>query len=106
MHLVNEKREVVGGIDRITKKWFLFTVDKRNANTLNDVIEINVLPNTHIMTDMWRGYRSKDSTANTRSMVNNSKNFVNQIDKNIHTQNLLMQITSLNLWMWLNLILK
>ena len=70
---LQKTRWVVGGIDRVSKRSFLVLVNNSREETLNKVILENVAPDTHIVTDMWRGYISINS---------------NPSDRNVHTQNI------------------
>jgi len=50
---------VVGGVERTEeRKMFAVTVEKRDANTLLDVIGRYVLPGSIVYTDCWKGYKT------------------------------------------------
>lgn len=83
---VTKTRWVVGGIDRESKKCFLKIVEKRDSNSLLQVILENVEPGTTVITDMWRGYNSLNRNGFLHKTVNHSLNFVCPGDRNVHTQ--------------------
>lgn len=83
---ITKIRWVVGGIDRRSKKCFLRLVDKRDSQTLGQVISDNVLPGTTVITDMWKGYNSIQQNGYIHSTVNHSINFVCPNDTSVHTQ--------------------
>lgn len=83
---ITKVRWVVGGIDRRSKKCFLKVVDKRDANTLVNIINENVVSGSTIITDMWRGYRTLQVSGFQHFTVNHSTNFVSPNNKDIHTQ--------------------
>jgi transposase-like protein len=75
-------------VERGSKKAFLVPVSNRNTDTMIRVIRDYVLPGTIIITDMWRAYDSalQNMTEFTHLTVNHSLNFVNPLDRSIHTQ--------------------
>lgn len=52
---VTTTKWVVGGICRNTKHIFLRVVERRDAQTLRQVIRDHVHVGTTLITDMWRG---------------------------------------------------
>lgn len=80
-------RWVVGGIDRTTKKCFMVRVEKRDKETLHALIQKWVLPGSVIYTDQWKSYVGIEQYGYSHRTVNHSKEFVNQEDNNVHTQN-------------------
>ena len=73
-----EGQWVLGGICRETRQVFLVPVERRDGATLIAIIEEYVAPNTHIVTDCWKGYDGLLQSRNhyTHSTVNHSQNFV------------------------------
>ena len=51
---------VFGGIQRSNGSCFLVPVDKRDAETLLNIIELWVKPKTTIITDSWKAYRTEE----------------------------------------------
>lgn len=78
----------VGGIERGTKKAFLVPVLNRNTNTILQIIQDNVHPNTIIITDQWRAYEAalRQLSGFEHRTVNHSINFVNPASIETHTQ--------------------
>lgn len=84
--LAGERYWLIGGIDRSTRNIHLQVVRRRTKAICNDFIRSHVEPNTHIMTDMWRGYNDLSRLGFLHSKVNHRNGFVNPIDGNINTQ--------------------
>ena len=77
---------VFGGICRETKETFFTLVQDRKRNTLMQLIENNVNPGTHIISDSWRSYWHIEELGYRHSMINHFKNFIDEMDNTIHTQ--------------------
>jgi len=76
---------VVGGVERTPeKKVFACKVEKRDAETLRDVISRFVLPGSIIYSDMWRGYDGlEEALGLMHRTVNHSVEFVSS--DGVHT---------------------
>jgi len=90
----------VGGIDRETKKFFFEIVQSRTSAKLLAIIKNNVEEGTTIITDGWKGYLGIDKNNYKHYSVNHKENFVNPLNKEIHTQNIEI------LWRWLKKYIK
>lgn len=77
---------VFGGICRESGQAFLVKVANRNADTLLQAIQDNVLPGTRIISDCWRAYSNLSCAGYLHSAVNHSYNFVDLHDKTVNTQ--------------------
>jgi transposase-like protein len=71
---------VIGGIEQTEeKKFFLEVVDKRDADTIADVLERHVIDGSIVHSDCWRGYAGIESRMGvTHATVNHSVGFVNK----------------------------
>lgn len=78
----------VGGVERGSRRCFIVPVENRNAQTMMNVIQDNVLPGTIIITDEWRAYSRamEDLTQYTHHTINHSLYFVDPVNPNINTQ--------------------
>lgn len=83
--LKSESVWLVGGICRETNQSFVKMTTCRNAETLETILRANILPDTTLMTDGWRGYVNMGNYFD-HSTVNHSISFVNPEDRNVHTQ--------------------
>jgi transposase len=83
--LVSESVWVVGAIWRSDKKGCLLIVRKRNAEVLITFFLQHILPGSTVITDMWRGYNCVSQFGYEHLKVNHSINFVDPIDRTIHT---------------------
>ena len=85
---------VFGGIERVSKKFFVLplvqgeNVLKKNKETLIPLIQKYILPKSVIFSDSFATYNSLNELGYTHYQVNHSENFVDPIDRNIHTQNI------------------
>lgn len=80
-----EGQWIFGGIDRTTKNLFLVPVEKRDAETLINLIMTYIAPETTIMSDCWAAYRTLSSNPLFEHLtVNQSVNFVDP-DNGAHT---------------------
>lgn len=61
--------------------------NKRDKNTLIDLIKKHVAPGTEINTDCWKGYIDLENCGYVHKTVNHSEEFVNS-DTGAHTQNI------------------
>lgn len=77
---------IVGGIERNSRNCFLELVEKRDKQTLNELIKFWVRPDTLILTDCWNGYLDLRNLGYEHGQVNHTVNFLNPHDKNINTQ--------------------
>ncbi|KAK3873925.1 hypothetical protein Pcinc_021103 [Petrolisthes cinctipes] len=76
-----EGQWVFGGICRQTRAVFLVPVEKRDRETLLNVIKERVEPGTTIISDCWRAYNCLEEEGYRHLTVNHSINFV---DPNTH----------------------
>jgi transposase len=83
--LVSESIWFVGAICRSDKKFCLRIVRKRNAEVLNTFFLQNILPGSTVITDMWRVYNGVSEFGYENLKVNHPLNFVDPIDRTIHT---------------------
>lgn len=90
----------IGGIERKTNKVFFTTSLYRNSKKIDAIIEKYVEKESTIYTDMWRGYKNLSNLGYNHKTVNHSENFLNPIDRDIHTQKI--EVT----WRWLKNYLK
>ena len=77
-----------GGIERSDNdfKFFVEIVPDRKEDTLLDVINRHIKPNTIIMSDEWRSYWNLDEQGFLHETVNHSQNFVDPNNPLVHTQ--------------------
>lgn len=85
---VIEGKWVFGGFERETKKIFLVPVEKRDTDTLIEVIKQWINPGTIIVSDCWKAYNALKDEQFQHLTVNHSLNFVNPDDERVHTQNI------------------
>lgn len=78
---------VFGIYERGTKKVFLQSVNKRDAETLYEIVHNHVAPGTKIYTDGWAGYSKVKRYFETRS-VNHKLYYVDPEDPLIHINNI------------------
>ena len=71
---------VIGGIEQTNEiKFFMEVVDKRDAETIVDVLSRHIAAGSIVHTDCWRGYIGIDSKLSVSHFtVNHSVGFVNQ----------------------------
>lgn len=86
--LANESESIwiVGGVERGSKNCFFQLVERRNKETLNQLIQHLVKEGTKIITDCWRGYVDLNSLGYQHETINHSINFVDPINEEINTQ--------------------
>ena len=77
---------VFGGIDRLTRECFLFTVPDRSGPTLLPIIQGSIRAGSTIMSDMWAAYGGIGALGFTHLQVNHTFNFVDP-NTGAHTQN-------------------
>nr|CDJ83238.1 Hypothetical protein CBG03497 [Haemonchus contortus] len=82
---VVRKDWLVGGIQDGTKLFFIEIVDKRDAATLERIIQQHVAPGGTVRTDMWSGYNNLSNLGYIHETVNHSANFVDPAT-GVHTQ--------------------
>lgn len=78
---------------------FLEREERRDIATLNELICRHVAPGSIIYTDGWGGYRGlvgANMPFDGHETVNHSRNFVNPVNSEVHSQNVE------NLWKWLH----
>ena len=85
-----------GGIERVSKRRFVVAStgeieEKRDKATLVPLIQRYILPGSVIYSDCWGAYKGLDDLEGcnyTHFQINHSTNFVDSVNKNIHTQNI------------------
>ena len=77
---------VIGGVERTAeRKVFLVQVERRDTDTISEVITNHVLPGSIIHTDCWRGYSFLETTNDyTHMTVNHSQHFKDP-ETGVHT---------------------
>jgi transposase-like protein len=77
---------VVVGVELTeSRKVFIVPVEKRDAQTLREVIKAHVLPHSRIQTDLWKGYEWLEQDPDyTHQTVNHSIEFKNS-ETGVHT---------------------
>ena len=81
---------VFGGIERVSKRKFLFPLIERphrDAETLLPLIRQFILPGSVIVSDEWAAYRRIPEYGYQHRTVNHSEHFVDPVTGN-HTQNI------------------
>jgi len=58
-----------------------YIVERRDRNTLNLIIQREVLTRTTIVSDEWKSYSSLNDIGYNHITINHSKNFVNPVDR-------------------------
>ncbi|KAF0746580.1 DDE Tnp IS1595 domain-containing protein [Aphis craccivora] len=81
-----EGQWVFGGVERITGKCFLVPVERRDKNTLLELIKQWILPGTLIISDCWKSYDCLKDEGYEHLTVNHSIEFKNP-DTGAHTNN-------------------
>ena len=78
---------LVGGIVRGSSFGaFLEIVENRSEIVLTELLKRNIAPGTVVMTDLWKGYGNLTREGFEHHCVNHSLNFVDPVNRNIHTQ--------------------
>lgn len=80
---------VVGMVERGSGRCWLEVVAKRDAATIERIINAHILPGTTIVTDAWRGYNNVGQMRNgvyTHEVVVHANEFVHTIHDEIHTE--------------------
>jgi IS1 family transposase len=88
---------VFGGVERGTNRCFMAIVNRRNRQTLEQLILQHVLPGSRIISDMWPAYANVNQLQGGiyyHDTVNHTLGFLNQQNPDIHTQ------TIEGLWRW------
>lgn len=86
--LSGERYWVIGCIDRVSKEVRCILTRNRTRIICEQFLNDNVLTDTIIMSDKWRGYTNISRLGYTHHTVNHSIEFVDSINPNIHTQNI------------------
>ena len=66
----------------------MLMVPDRTQETLVPIIQQYIRPGTTIWSDQWKVYRNLNKYGYIHDVVNHSKNFVNPLNKQVHTQNI------------------
>ena len=80
---------VFGGIERESRKVFMYAVPNRTQDVLESCITAHILPGSTIYSDCWPSYNGiprLEGYNYKHDKVNHSKNFIHPLDSNIHTQ--------------------
>ena len=83
--LISQSVWLVGGICRETGEVFVTLTEKRDKETLTEMILNSVEPGTKIITDCWGGYNELNKFFEHKK-INHKYNFVDPNDKTINTQ--------------------
>jgi transposase-like protein len=80
---------VIGGVEQNEeRKFFVAVVDRRDQETIIDVLSRHVLPGSIVYTDCWRGYVGIEEALNvSHQTVNHSLYFVDP-NTGVHTQSI------------------
>lgn len=73
---VIEGKWIFGGIERGSSRLFVVPVEKRNRDTLLNIIQEYIEPGTTIMSDQWKAYQTLNHQGFHHFTVNHSYNFV------------------------------
>lgn len=73
---VIEGNWIFGGIERESKKTFIFPVPNRGEKTLLPIIKKYILPGTTIVSDCWKAYKCLQLEGFQHLRVNHSINFI------------------------------
>lgn len=76
---------VFGGVCRETRQCFMIPVEKRDTNTLLNIIKEKIEPGTTIISDCWKAYQCLQDEGFQHLTVNHSVNFVDPTDPATHT---------------------
>lgn len=76
-----------GIIERDSKLCYVEKVENRNAQTLYNIVATRVRPESVIYSDCWRGYSLIDRNFSVLK-VNHKLNFVDPVNRSIHTNNI------------------
>ena len=83
---------IFGGVVRGTDECFVEYVQRRDRETLLEVISRKIKPGSIISSDSWRAYQNLQTLLPeleiTQLTVNHSQNFVNPENEEAHTQNI------------------
>ena len=86
-----------GGIERVTKKWFIVPLlgdintnvsEKRSKDILIPYIVKYIRPGSVVYSDQWKAYQSLIDYGYIHGTVNHKVNFVHPSDPECHTQNI------------------
>lgn len=80
---------IVGLVERHSGKCWFEIVQRRDAQTLEQIITNHVLPGTTVVTDAWRGYDNVGIMNNgvyNHLLVVHADNFVDPVHADIHTE--------------------
>jgi hypothetical protein len=78
---------VFGGVDLVTKNFFMQLVPARDAATLIPIIQQNILPGTTIWSDEWAAYNGLGGLGYVHQTVNHSQMYVDPVT-GCHTNNI------------------
>ncbi|CAG8629480.1 10323_t:CDS:2, partial [Scutellospora calospora] len=79
---------VIGGIEKTDEsKIFLVIVEKRDKETIREIIEKHVEKGSIVHTDYWGGYSGIHELGVTQKTVNHLKNFINP-ESGVHTNSI------------------
>ncbi|XP_049283586.1 uncharacterized protein LOC125763907 [Anopheles funestus] len=96
----SHKDWLVGGICRETGDIFLERVQTRTREVLHELIQRHVVSGTRILSDCWAGYNGLGALGYEHATVNHSRNFVDPLQGDVHTQRIE------NVWRWLKHFLR
>jgi len=80
---------VVGGIERTPeRKFFVRVVERRDFETLVDVLADHLLPGTILHTDCWKGYLGIDEKLQVEHRTVNHSRFFADPESGVHTNSI------------------
>ena len=86
--IVGESYWVIAGICRIHKSIFFQITTKRDSEFIRNFIKNNIVENTIIITDSWKGYLNLKNLGYIHKKVNHKEEFVSKEDCEVHTNNI------------------
>jgi transposase-like protein len=95
-------RWVFGAIERRADgeyRSFVEFVENRREETLLEIIRRRIAPGTTIVSDGWAAYRNLARHNYHHQVINHSANFVDPVNRSIHTQNIENNWKNIKRWL-------